>query len=110
MLSDQLLDEVLHLSKNTCHGARMATETREPVPARLVILMGLQASGKSSFARACLADGQVILSTDAWPNARNKQRRMISLLRGHLAAGEAVAVDNTNPAPEDRHPLIEIAI
>lgn len=84
---------------------------RAVVPApRLVILMGLQASGKSSFARARLADSHVVLSKDAWPNARNKQRRLITLLQDHMAAGNAVVVDNTNPAPEDRRPLIEVAV
>lgn len=100
-----------HWSKSTRQRASMATDPREPAPAaKLVILMGLPASEKSSFARARLANSHVILSKDSCPNARNMQRRMISLLRDHLATGDAVAVDNTNPAPEDRRPLIEVTV
>jgi predicted kinase len=75
----------------------------------LVILMGLQASGKSTFVRERLADTHVVVSKDDWPNARHKQRRMMALVHGRLAAGDSVVIDNTNPSSADREPLIRAA-
>lgn len=46
---------------------------------------------------------------DAWPNARHRQRRQLRLIDEALAAGRSVVVDNTNPAPEDRRPLVAAA-
>jgi predicted kinase len=75
----------------------------------LVVFSGLQASGKTSFYRARFADTHVHVSKDAWPNARNKERRQRRLVEEHLRAGRSVVVDNTNPTPTEREPLIAIA-
>jgi predicted kinase len=40
----------------------------------VAVLVGLQASGKTTFCRQEL-DGYVQVSKDHWPNARNRQRR-----------------------------------
>ncbi len=73
----------------------------------LAVLIGLQASGKSTFVRSYFADSCVAISKDAWPNARRRQQRQMRLLDEALAAGRDVVVDNTNPGPAAWHPLIE---
>lgn len=75
----------------------------------LVVFSGLQASGKTSFYRERFAATHVHVSKDAWPNARNKEDRQRRLVEEHLRAGRSVVVDNTNPTPVEREPLIEIA-
>ncbi|MEG4343891.1 AAA family ATPase [Microcoleus sp. A003_D6] len=74
----------------------------------LVILMGLQASGKSTFFRDYLAATHVLVSKDLMRNNKNKSRRQIQLIENALKAGHSVAVDNTNPEVLDRRPLIDI--
>lgn len=74
----------------------------------LVVFTGLQASGKTSFYRERFAATHVHVSKDAWPNARNKDRRQRRLVEEHLRAGQSVVVDNTNPTPGEREPLVSI--
>jgi len=80
--------------------------TDEARPLELVILVGLQASGKSTFREQFFADTHAVVSKDAWPNARNRQRRQMRLIAEALAAGRSVVVDNTNPSAEEWEPLI----
>jgi predicted kinase len=75
----------------------------------LVILCGLQASGKSSFYRARLQSTHKLVSKDCWPNLKNKERRQLRLVREYLSLGHSVVVDNTNPTRRDRAPLLQIA-
>jgi predicted kinase len=75
----------------------------------LVIFSGLQASGKTSFYRDRLASTHVHISKDAWPNARNRESRQRRLIAEALANGCNVVVDNTNPTPGERAPLVAIA-
>ncbi|MGX1267584.1 AAA family ATPase [Streptomyces phaeoluteigriseus] len=76
----------------------------------VAVLVGLQASGKSTFYSRCLADRYALVSKDLFPRrARNKQERQMRLVEDHLAAGRAVAVDNTNPSPQEWGPLVELA-
>lgn len=74
----------------------------------LVVFSGLQAAGKTSFYRATFATTHAHVSKDAWPNARNREARQRRLVEEHLRAGRSVVVDNTNPTPIERAPLIEI--
>ena len=74
----------------------------------LIVFAGLQASGKTSFYRERFATTHVHISKDAWPNARNKELRQRRLIDEHLRAGRSVVVDNTNPTPAVREPLIAI--
>lgn len=74
-----------------------------------VILMGLQASGKSSFYQARFSKTHVHISKDLFPNAKRKETRQSRLLEEALAAGRSVVVDNTNPTKEDRARLIQTA-
>jgi predicted kinase len=75
--------------------------------AELAVLVGLQASGKTTFRRQLLS-GHVVVSKDDFPNARHRQRRQLRLVGEALAAGRDVVVDNTNPSPEEWRPLIEV--
>jgi predicted kinase len=75
----------------------------------LIVFSGLQASGKTTFYRERFATSHVHVSKDHWPNARNKEARQRRLVDDHLRAGRSVVVDNTNPTPAEREPLIAIA-
>ena len=75
----------------------------------VAVLVGLQASGKTTFCREVLGAGYVQVSKDHFPNARNRQRRQLRLVSEALAAGRDVVVDNTNPSPAEWQPLIGVA-
>lgn len=74
----------------------------------LVIFIGLQASGKSTFFRTCLAATHSYVSKDQFRNNKNRARRQVQLLEEALQAGRSVVVDNTNPTVEDRASLIQL--
>jgi len=74
----------------------------------LVVFVGLQASGKSTFFRERFVRTHQHVSKDLFPHNRNKNRRQEHLLRAALSAGRSVVVDNTNPTPEDRRPLVRL--
>ncbi|MEU8118477.1 ATP-binding protein [Spirillospora sp. NPDC049024] len=75
----------------------------------LVILVGLQASGKTTFYRQRLAATHVHVSKDLFPkSARRKQARQLRLIAEALESGRCVAVDNTNPSPEEWEPLVAL--
>ncbi|MFJ1969122.1 AAA family ATPase [Streptomyces sp. NPDC087903] len=76
----------------------------------LAVLVGLQASGKSTFYARCLSTRYALVSKDLFPRgARNRQRRQMRLVVEHLVAGTPVAVDNTNPSADEWSPLVEVA-
>lgn len=75
----------------------------------LVVLIGLQASGKSSFYRERLGAGHALVSKDLMPNVRDRRSRQRAQIAEHLGAGRSVAVDNTNPALADRAELVALA-
>jgi predicted kinase len=76
----------------------------------LAVLVGLQASGKTTFYARCLSGRYALVSKDQFPRgARNKQRRQMRRVEEHLVAGRPVAVDNTNPSPQEWGPLVELA-
>lgn len=77
--------------------------------AEMVILIGLQASGKTTFFRREFASTHVHVSKDAFPNAKRRQARQLRMLAEALEDGCSVVVDNTNPSPEEWAPLIEVA-
>lgn len=73
----------------------------------VAVLVGLQASGKSTFYAQRLSGRYRLVSKDLFPRgARNKQRRQMRLVAEALAAGVPVAVDNTNPSPREWGPLV----
>ena len=73
----------------------------------LVLLIGLQASGKSTFFRIYFANTHEHISKDLMRNNKNRNRRQAQLLSAALEAGHSVVVDNTNPTVEERAVLIQ---
>jgi len=74
-----------------------------------VILVGLPASGKTTFYRDRLAATHDHVSKDVMRNNRRPQRRQEQLIAEALAAGRSVAIDDTNPSAAVRAPLIALA-
>jgi predicted kinase len=75
----------------------------------LVVMVGLQGSGKSTWVAEHLAGTHVVVSKDHWPNARHREARQRRIVAGLLAEGASVVVDNTDPSPAERAPLVELA-
>jgi predicted kinase len=75
----------------------------------LVVLIGLQASGKSTFRQARFDRTHVVVSKDLFRNHRRPQKRQMQLIEAALRNHDSVVVDNTNPTLEDRRALIEMA-
>lgn len=74
----------------------------------LVIFIGLQASGKSTFFRKYFAATHEHVSKDLMRNNKKPARRQAQLIEAALEVGCSIVVDNTNPRVEDRTPLIEL--
>ena len=74
-----------------------------------VILIGLPASGKSTFYRQRFAATHDHVSKDLLRGVRQPERRQQQLLSASLSAGRSVVVDNTNPTIASRAALIAIA-
>ena len=76
----------------------------------LIVFVGLQAAGKSSFYRRYFAaSGEyAYVSKDLMRNNRRPERRQRQLIAEALAAGQSVVVDNTNATVEARTPLIQL--
>jgi predicted kinase len=75
----------------------------------VIIFVGLQAAGKSTYYHTHLAATHVHVSKDLMKNARNRERRQEEMIREALGAGRSVVVDNTNPTPFERAPVIALA-
>ena len=75
----------------------------------MIIFVGLQAAGKSTYYHANLAATHVHVSKDLMKNARNRDERQRRMIEEAFRAGKSVAIDNTNPTPYERAPLIELA-
>ena len=67
----------------------------------------MQASGKSTFYRERFAATHEHVSKDLFRNNKDRNRRQAQLVDEALRSGRSVVVDNTNPTPGDRAPLIE---
>ena len=74
----------------------------------LVLLIGLQAAGKTTFYRQRLADGYTHISMDLLRNNPHPARRQAQLIEQALQAGQSIVVDNTSPTAEVRAPLIAL--
>jgi predicted kinase len=83
----------------------VSSEGSKPV-LELVIFIGLQASGKSTFFRGRFAATHELISKDLFPNNRNRNRRQEELIEAALSAERPVVVDNTNSTVEDRRTLV----
>ena len=74
----------------------------------LIIFVGLQGSGKTTWYHEHFAATHVHVSKDLMPNARNREMRQQQQIDAALAGGRSAVVDNTNPSRESRAPLIAI--
>jgi predicted kinase len=74
-----------------------------------VILIGLPASGKSTFFRDRFAGTHDHVSKDLLKHNRRPQRRQEQLIAESLASGRSVVVDNTNPSVAARAAIIAVA-
>ncbi len=74
----------------------------------LVIFVGLQGAGKSTFYRTRFAASHVLVSKDLFRHNRRPDRRQMQLVEEALTAGRSVVVDNTNPRRDDRQRLIAL--
>ena len=74
----------------------------------MIILIGLQASGKSTFFQRYFAETHEHISKDLLQNNRQPGRRQAQLVEAALQAQRSVVIDNTNPTVEVREPLIRI--
>jgi predicted kinase len=72
-------------------------------------MTGLQGSGKTTWVARHLAGTHAVVSKDHWPNARRREARQRRVVAELLAEGRSVVVDNTNPSPQERAPLIAAA-
>ena len=72
-------------------------------------MIGLPAAGKTTFYCQSLAGTHEHVSEDSCRHNRNGQRRQMMVIAEALAAGCNVAVDNTNPSPEEWRLIIELA-
>lgn len=75
----------------------------------VILLIGLQASGKSTFYRERFAGTHLLISKDRMKNRRHKEEHQQKLLREALQAGRSVVLDNTHPDPASRAASIGIA-
>lgn len=74
----------------------------------LVIMIGLQASGKTTFARSRFGATYQYVSKDLLGNNSNPARRQRQLIEEALQQGLSVVVDNTNPTIEARREIIAL--
>lgn len=75
----------------------------------LILFIGLQGAGKSTFYRERFVGTHAHVSKDNFPNNKNKERRQRQLIEAAFAQGQSVVVDNTNLTRESRAPLIQLA-
>jgi len=75
----------------------------------LIIFIGLQGSGKTTYYREHFAATHVHVSKDLMPNVRNRDAQQMMQIDEALRGGRSVVVDNTNPTKESRAPLIAAA-
>lgn len=81
-----------------------------PGVAEVVLLVGLQACGKTTFYRERLAATHALVSKDAMSrSARRKEDRQRRELAALLADGHDVCVDNTQPSVAERAGVIAVA-
>lgn len=75
----------------------------------LVVLSGLQGSGKSTFFGARFAATHAHVSQDRFRSARDKATRRRALLAAAARAGRPAVVDDTNVSRERRAALVALA-
>src|SRR5258708_35204334 len=76
----------------------------------MIILMGLQASGKSTFYHTHFAATHEHISKDLLRTSKhkNKSQKQVECIERAFQAHHSVVIDNTNSTVEGREPLIEL--
>ena len=74
----------------------------------LIIFIGLQASGKSTYYQVRFAATHAYVSKDRLRNNSRPERRQAQLITEALQEGRSVVVDNTNATAANRAPLIAL--
>lgn len=74
----------------------------------LVIFVGIQASGKTTYYHENLAATHVHVSKDLMKSARDKEAKQRAQISEALREGRSVVVDNTSPTLYERAPLIAL--
>jgi predicted kinase len=74
----------------------------------LIIFVGIQGAGKSTFYHEHLAATHVHISKDLMKSTRNRDVLQEKMIIEALEGGKSVVVDNTNPTPIVRAPLIAL--
>ncbi|RYG37429.1 ATP-binding protein [bacterium] len=75
----------------------------------LVLMVGLPASGKSTFTRERFAETHEIVSKDAMRKGSNRVKKQRLALEAALSEGKSVVLDNTSVSREERAAAIEVA-
>ncbi len=75
----------------------------------LVLFIGIQASGKSTFYRHYMKQTHELVSKDQLArNSRSRDEQQEKLIREYLSVNRSVVVDNTNPTVKERANIIRI--
>lgn len=74
----------------------------------VVLMIGLQASGKSTFARSTFGATHQYVSKDLLRNNSHPTRRQRQLIEAALQRGISVVVDNTHATREAREELVAL--
>jgi len=76
----------------------------------VIIFIGLQGAGKSTFYQTHPATAHGYVSKDLLHRSKtmNKAAKQNTLVEEALRMGQSVVIDNTNPTREDREPLIQL--
>ena len=73
---------------------------------QLILLIGLPASGKSTFYRKHFAQTHQLISKDLLKNNKRKNRRQMRLLDEAYQSKRSVVLDNTHPSVKSREPWL----
>src|SRR5215469_16302970 len=73
----------------------------------LIILIGLQASGKSTFFQNRFSDAYEPISKDLPKNSKNKNQKQVERIERAFQEQHSVIIDNTNVTVHDRQALID---
>ena len=76
----------------------------------MIILIGLQGAGKSTFYRTFFTQTHELISKDLLRTSktRNKALRQTERIEAAFSAGQSVVIDNTNVTVEERATLIQL--
>jgi len=80
----------------------------DSIPSSVVLLCGLQASGKTSFYHQVLRGRYLHVSMDHYTISR-RRKQALAALETALEGGSEVCVDNTHPTIEERAEVIRRA-